>query len=428
MPFTIPNAANAEDVSQAQPDSVDFSILVAAFSGNGVVSGCAVTAQGTPNMTVAVAGGTVAVAGTQVAVTAGNVTIAAADPSNPRFSLICVDNAGNKTSVPGTAAAQPVFPVIPANNVVLAAVRVPAAAASINSQKITDKRVAAVLPAPTSFSTGMMMPWPTSAAPSGWQLCDGSAISRTTYANLFAIIGTTFGSGDNSTTFNVPDIQGRNIVGLAPAGHVDVNAVGKNEGMATVANRRPRHPHSNTLTLPNHAHVHTLTEPNHVHSDTFSFADTGHAHGVTNSLNFADSGHSHGINDNGHAHGPGSLYVDTTYLGLNGFYNGDQPSADTDRSLGVNSAAIGGTTAANGTGIGIQTAAAVLTKSGSVTVNTGNAVLVKSGSVGNPTTNPTINGAIGNPTSNPGIDGTIGAAGMANDSGAYIVMPYIIKL
>ncbi len=47
-----------------------------------------------------------------------------------------------------------------------------------------------------------------SAAPSGWLLCDGSAVSRTTYTDLFAAIGTTFGTGDGSTTFNLPDMRG----------------------------------------------------------------------------------------------------------------------------------------------------------------------------------------------------------------------------
>src|SRR5262245_56819024 len=105
MSFTIPNAASAEDGTQAQIDSRDFDTIIAAFSGTGVVSGCAVTAQGTPHMTVAVAAGTVAVAGTQVAVTGGNVTITAANATNPRFDLICVDNTGAKSAVAGAAAA-----------------------------------------------------------------------------------------------------------------------------------------------------------------------------------------------------------------------------------------------------------------------------------------------------------------------------------
>ena len=41
------------------------------------------------------------------------------------------------------------------------------------------------------------------------KLCDGAAVSRTTYADLFAVIGTTYGAGDTSTTFNVPDLQGK---------------------------------------------------------------------------------------------------------------------------------------------------------------------------------------------------------------------------
>ena len=61
--------------------------------------------------------------------------------------------------------------------------------------------------------TGVVLPYAGSAAPSGWLLCYGQAISRTTYANLFAAIGTSFGTGDGSTTFNVPDTRGRVLAG-----------------------------------------------------------------------------------------------------------------------------------------------------------------------------------------------------------------------
>jgi len=57
------------------------------------------------------------------------------------------------------------------------------------------------------LSTGTIIPWATATAPSGYLPCDGAAVSRSTYANLFAVIGTTYGSGDGSTTFNVPDTQ-----------------------------------------------------------------------------------------------------------------------------------------------------------------------------------------------------------------------------
>jgi microcystin-dependent protein len=62
--------------------------------------------------------------------------------------------------------------------------------------------------------TGVIMAYGAAAAPTGWLLCDASAVSRTTYADLFAIIGTTYGVGDGSTTFNLPDLRGRVPVGL----------------------------------------------------------------------------------------------------------------------------------------------------------------------------------------------------------------------
>lgn len=59
-----------------------------------------------------------------------------------------------------------------------------------------------------SAPIGTIQSYGAAAAPSGWLLCDGAAISRTTYAQLFAVIGTTFGTGDGSTTFNTPDMRG----------------------------------------------------------------------------------------------------------------------------------------------------------------------------------------------------------------------------
>lgn len=55
---------------------------------------------------------------------------------------------------------------------------------------------------------GMTMMWPTSTVPVGYLECAGQAVSRTTYAALFAVIGTSFGSGDGSNTFNIPDMRG----------------------------------------------------------------------------------------------------------------------------------------------------------------------------------------------------------------------------
>lgn len=63
------------------------------------------------------------------------------------------------------------------------------------------------------FPVGGIIPWPTATAPTGWLLAYGQAVSRTTYAELFAAYGTTYGSGDGSTTFNLPDYRGRTPFG-----------------------------------------------------------------------------------------------------------------------------------------------------------------------------------------------------------------------
>ena len=56
---------------------------------------------------------------------------------------------------------------------------------------------------------GAIKPWGKATAPDGYLLCNGGAVSRTTYADLFAVISTTYGAGDGSTTFNVPNLQGK---------------------------------------------------------------------------------------------------------------------------------------------------------------------------------------------------------------------------
>jgi microcystin-dependent protein len=56
-------------------------------------------------------------------------------------------------------------------------------------------------------NTGIIIPWSSTSIPSGFLECDGTAVSRSTYSALFAVVGTTYGSGDGSTTFNLPDLQ-----------------------------------------------------------------------------------------------------------------------------------------------------------------------------------------------------------------------------
>ena len=64
-----------------------------------------------------------------------------------------------------------------------------------------------------SMPAGMIFPYAGSSAPTGYLICDGAAISRTTYADLFTAIATTYGTGDGSSTFNLPDLRGRTIAG-----------------------------------------------------------------------------------------------------------------------------------------------------------------------------------------------------------------------
>jgi microcystin-dependent protein len=93
---------------------------------------------------------------------------------------------------------------------------------------------------------GAIKPWTKTTAPAGYLLCDGSAVSRSTYADLFAVVSTTYGSGDGSTTFNVPQLQGKmpqgydgntyNLAGTGGANTVTV-AVTNNQA-ATNANNQ----------------------------------------------------------------------------------------------------------------------------------------------------------------------------------------------
>lgn len=79
------------------------------------------------------------------------------------------------------------------------------------------------------IGTGIEFYGPKNKIPTGFLICDGSAISRTTYSDLFELIGTTYGTGDGSTTFNLPDYQGRVGVGINE-NDTDFNVVGETGG------------------------------------------------------------------------------------------------------------------------------------------------------------------------------------------------------
>ena len=109
-----------------------------------------------------------------------------------------------------------------------------------------------------------------STAPSGWLLCDGSAVSRTTYAALFGVIGTTYGAGDGSTTFGVPGLRGKVIVGSGQ-GTVDslqltnrvLGTYGGEEVHSLTQSEMPAHGHTGGTLSADSAgtHTHIIGQP-----------------------------------------------------------------------------------------------------------------------------------------------------------------------
>lgn len=118
---------------------------------------------------------------------------------------------------------------------------------------------------------GIIMPFAGTVAPQGCLFCDGSAVSRTTYAALFAVIGTTYGEGDGETTFNVPDLSGRVVIGVSNS-HA-LGTTGGSETVTLTADQLPAHTH----VVPLHRHgnnirantpelVHSITQPAYTYS------------------------------------------------------------------------------------------------------------------------------------------------------------------
>ena len=102
------------------------------------------------------------------------------------------------------------------------------------------------------FVTGMVQVFAMNTAPNGWLKCNGFAANRTTYADLFAAIGTTYGAGDGSTTFNTPDLRGLFVRGHSD-GSLAIDA-GRVFGSIQSPNNQP---HTHTVDLTGGSHTHT---------------------------------------------------------------------------------------------------------------------------------------------------------------------------
>lgn len=165
------------------------------------------------------------------------------------------------------------------------------------------------------FPAGIVLPYAGATAPDGWRFCNGDAISRTTFARLFAAISTTYGAGDTTTTFNLPNTQG---VFLRGAGSRTISSVTYTGTIgASQGDQVQGHFHSKSET----AHGHAITEPN---------SGQGHRHGITVGNNIAAGTLVHERSTNLAGGGPVTDYATTgiTIVGSNSNVAITSPTTD----------------------------------------------------------------------------------------------------
>ncbi len=158
---------------------------------------------------------------------------------------------------------------------------------------------------------GAVLPYAGATAPSGYLLCDGQAVSRTTYATLFALIGTTYGVGDGSLTFNVPDLRGRFALGKDDMGGSSANRVTATE--------------ADNLGQGSGAETHTLAEsemPTHRHVERYSNTSGGNFNRV---LGTGSSGSNYFLEAANMTSTNGSTPQETGTAGSGGAHNNMSP-------------------------------------------------------------------------------------------------------
>jgi len=134
---------------------------------------------------------------------------------------------------------------------------------------------------PVYVPAGAVFYFATASAPSGYLVCDGQAVSRSTYAALFAVVGTSHGSGDGVSTFNVPNLVDRFAVGSGSA--YSMGASGGNADATLVS-------HTHTASVTDSGHSHSITQTDHSHGTQTYMKDGG---GIC--ANRGDSGSCHYI-------------------------------------------------------------------------------------------------------------------------------------
>ena len=143
--------------------------------------------------------------------------------------------------------------------------------------------------------SGVVLPYAGSASPDGWLLCDGSAVSRTTYADLFAAIGTTYGAGNGSTTFNLPGVGDRVIAGK---GSVKTTLGGTGGATSQTPSGTVGNTTLSTNEIPAHSHntVLPVQVPQGGGSNYFRLGDVNSGNATRSSQNTGGSGsHNHSL-------------------------------------------------------------------------------------------------------------------------------------
>jgi len=149
---------------------------------------------------------------------------------------------------------------------------------------------------------------------SGYLFCDGSAVSRSTYANLFSVIGTNYGSGDGSTTFNLPDLRGRSVVGAGQGNGLTNRNLANTGGEETHTLSLVEMPgHNHDIYDPGHSHIYDkpYTHETAV-SMTTSTSSSGNSY--SNSTNQSLTGITIGYTGSGQAHNNMSPFISLNYI------------------------------------------------------------------------------------------------------------------